>query len=101
MVENGFNLQRGLLKAETGREHYSVEKYKKITNFKQTKEILNNMKLELPDIPDIKDININKIIKEKRRNQILLLIGFFIVLFIIRGLVNLLDINSIKRNNII
>ena len=70
MVENGFNLQRGLPKEETGREHYSVEEYKKITNFKQTKEILNNMKLELPDIPDITDININRLSK-KRDEKIL------------------------------
>ena len=70
MVENGFNLQRGLPKEETGREHYSVEEYKKITNFKQTKEILNNMKLELPDIPDITDININRL-SRKRDEKIL------------------------------
>jgi len=37
---------------------------------------------------------LSKLPEEKRRNQILLLIGFFIVLFIIVGLVNLLDINS-------
>ena len=43
MVQNGFELQRGIPREETGREHYSVEEYKKITNFKQTKEILNNM----------------------------------------------------------
>ena len=65
MVENGFDLQRGLPKEETNREHYSVEEYKKITNFKQTKEILNNMKLELPDIPDITDININRLSKKR------------------------------------
>ena len=70
MVENGFNLQRGLPKEKTGREHYSVEEYKKITNFKQTKEILNNMKLELPDIPEITDININRLSK-KRDEKIL------------------------------
>ena len=70
MVENGFNLQRGLPKEETGREHYSVEEYKKITNFKQTKEILDNMKLELPDVPDITDININRLSK-KRDEKIL------------------------------
>ena len=73
MVENGFNLQRGLPKEETGRGHYSVEEYKKITNFKQTKKILNNMKLELPDIPDIPDIadiNINRLSK-KRDEKIL------------------------------
>ena len=70
MVENGFELQRGLPKEETNRQHYSVEEYKKITNFKQTKEILKNMKLELPDVPDITDININRLSK-KRDEKIL------------------------------
>ena len=70
MVENGFNLQRGLPKEETNRQHYSVEEYKKITNFKETKEVLKNMKLELPDVPDITDININRLSK-KRDEKIL------------------------------
>lgn len=70
MVENGFELQRGLPKEETNRQHHSVEEYKKITNFKQTKEILKNMKLELPDVPDITDININRLSK-KRDEKIL------------------------------
>ena len=70
MVENGFDLQRGLPKEETNRQHYSVEEYKKITNFKETKEVLKNMKLELPDVPDITDININRLSK-KRDEKIL------------------------------
>ena len=70
MVENGFDLQRGLPKEETNREHYSVEEYKKITNFKQTKEILKNMKLELPDVPDIDDIKMARWSK-KRDEKIL------------------------------
>ena len=70
MVENGFNLQRGLPKEETNRQHYSVEEYKKITNFKETKEVLKNMKLELPDVPNISDININRLSK-KRDEKIL------------------------------
>ena len=70
MVENGSDLQRGLPKEETNRQHYSVEEYKKITNFKQTKEILNNMKLELPEIPNIEDINIARWSK-KRDEKIL------------------------------
>ena len=41
--ENHFNTYKYLPKEETGREHYSVEEYKKITNFKQTKEILKNI----------------------------------------------------------
>ena len=56
MVSNGFNLQRGLPKEETNRQHYSIEEYKKITNFEETKETLNNIKLELPDVPDIATI---------------------------------------------
>ncbi len=70
MTENEFNLQRGLPKEETNRQHYSVEEYKKITNFKQTKEVLKNMKLEIPDVPDISDININRLSK-KRDEKIL------------------------------
>ena len=70
MVKNGFDLQRGVPKEETNRQHYSVEEYKKITNFKQTKEVLKNMKLELPDVPDITDININRLSK-KRDEKIL------------------------------
>ena len=70
MVENGFDLQRGLPKEETNRQHYFVEEYKKITNFKETKEVLKNMKLELPDVPDITDININRLSK-KRDEKIL------------------------------
>ncbi len=70
MVENGFDLQRGLPKEETNRQHYSVEEYKKITNFKETKKVLKNMKLELPEVPDITDININRLSK-KRDEKIL------------------------------
>lgn len=70
MVENEFNLQRGLPKEENNRQHYSVEEYKKITNFKETKKVLKNMKLELPDVPDITDININRLSK-KRDEKIL------------------------------
>ena len=70
MVDNGFDLQRGLPKEETNRKHYSVEEFKKITNFKQTKEILKNMKLELPDVPDIDDIKIARWSK-KRDGKIL------------------------------
>ncbi len=70
MVENGFDLQRGLPKEETNRQHYSVEEYKKITNFKQTKEVLKNIKLEFPNVPDIADININRLSK-KRDEKIL------------------------------
>lgn len=39
MVENRYNLQRGLLKEVTNRQHDLVEEYKKITKFKHTKEM--------------------------------------------------------------
>ena len=53
----GFDLERGMFIEETGRKHYSVEEYKKITNYENTKKILKEMKLELPKVPDINDIS--------------------------------------------
>ena len=47
--------QRGELVEVTNREHCSVQEYKRITNFENTKELLNSIKLELPKTPDIKD----------------------------------------------
>ena len=70
MVETGFDLQRGLPKEETKRIHYTLKEYKNITNFDKTKEKLQNMKLELPDVPDIADINISRWSK-KRDEKIL------------------------------
>ena len=40
----------------TGRKHYTIEEYKKITNYENTKKVLNDIKLDLPDVPDITDI---------------------------------------------
>ena len=57
MVSHNFELERGLAKEETGREHLNLKKYKEITNFENTKETLKNIKLELPDIPEIADIS--------------------------------------------
>ena len=70
MVDNGFALQRGSPKEETNRVHYTLKEYKNITNFEQTKETLKNIKLELPNVPDITDININRLSK-KRDEKIL------------------------------
>lgn len=53
--EKGFKLERGELVEVTSREHYSIQEYKKITNYENTKELLKNIKLELPKTPDIKD----------------------------------------------
>jgi len=56
MTSHNFKLERGVPKEETGREHIDIKEYKEITNFDKTKEKLQNMKLELPDVPDIDDI---------------------------------------------
>ena len=66
----GFDLERGMFVEETGRKHYTVEQYKKITNFENTKKLLSEMKLELPDTPDITDIKMNRLSK-KRDEKIL------------------------------
>ena len=71
----GFDLERGLFVEETNREHLTIQQYKNITNFEDTKEKLKNIKLELPEVPELKDIRkvmlnrdekiINEIIKTK------------------------------------
>lgn len=52
----GFDLERGLFVEEKNREHLTIQQYKNITNFKNTKETLKNIKLELPETPYLKDI---------------------------------------------
>lgn len=52
MVSNNFSLERG---TPSERVHLSVEDYKQITNFENAKAVLQDIKLELPDIPNIKD----------------------------------------------
>ena len=44
---------------------------KKITNFENTKKVLDSIRLELPDIPDINDIKIIKLNREKVENEII------------------------------
>ena len=70
MVSHNFELERGLPKEETGREHLDLKEYKEITNFEKTKETLKNIKLELPDVPDIDDIRMARWSK-KRDEKIL------------------------------
>ena len=53
----GFDLERGMFIEDTGRKHYTIEEYKKITNYENTKKVLNDIKLDLPDVPDITDIS--------------------------------------------
>ena len=71
MVSNGFDLERGLSKEETNRNHYDITEYKRITNFEKSKEILDNITLELPQVPDINDIKLIKLNKAKVEDEII------------------------------
>ena len=51
---NNFNLERG---NEEARVHLSVEDYKKITGFENSKTVLQDIELQLPDVPNIKDFS--------------------------------------------
>ena len=53
----GFDLERGMFVEYTDRKHYTVEEYKKITNYENTKKVLKEIKLEMPKVPDINDIS--------------------------------------------
>ena len=53
----GFDLERGMFVEDTDRKHYTVEEYKKITNYENTKKILKEIKLEIPEVPDINEIS--------------------------------------------
>lgn len=66
-----FDLERGLPVEETGAKHERIEDLKKLTNFENTKKVLNNIKLELPKVPDINDIKLIKLNKEKVENEII------------------------------
>ena len=69
MVANNFELERG---NPSERVHLSVEDYKKITNFEESKILLQDVKLELPDTPDIS--NFKKLMRnrdEKIQEQII------------------------------
>lgn len=70
MTSHNFKLERGVPIEESGRKHLDLKEYKDITNFDKTKEKLQNIKLELPNIPDLEDININRLSK-KRDEKIL------------------------------
>ncbi len=49
--DKGFDLERG---NPSEKVHLSVEDYKKITNFENTKTVLKDIKLELPETPGVK-----------------------------------------------
>lgn len=66
----GFDLERGMFVEDTDRKHYTIAEYKQITNYENTKKVLNDIKLELPDVPDIADIKVNRL--SKKRDDIIL-----------------------------
>ena len=44
ITSKGFDLERGLPIEETGAKHQNIEELKKITNFENTKKVLENIK---------------------------------------------------------
>lgn len=71
VTSKGFDLERGLPVEETGAKHQKIEDLKKITNFENTKKVLESVKLELPEVPNINDIKLIKLNKEKVENEII------------------------------
>lgn len=71
ITSKGFKLERGLPSEETGRKHETIQDYKRLTNFENTKKVLQNIKLELPETPNINDIKLIKLNKEKVINEII------------------------------
>ena len=56
ITSKGFDLQRGLPAEETKRKNETIQNYKQITNFENTKKVLENITLDLPKVPEISDI---------------------------------------------
>ncbi len=71
VTSKGFDLERGLPVEETGAKNLKIEELKKITNFANTKKLLNNIKLELPEVPDINDIKLIQLNKAKVEKDII------------------------------
>ena len=46
-------------------KHEKIEDLKKLTNFENTKKVLDTIKLELPETPNINDIKLIKLNREK------------------------------------
>ena len=71
ITSKGFDLERGLPIEETGAKHEKIEDLKKLTNFENTKKVLDTIKLELPETPNINDIKLIKLNREKVENAII------------------------------
>lgn len=53
MSSHNFTLARGM---PSEKEHHSIKEYKQITNYEETKKVLNSISIELPQTPEVKDI---------------------------------------------
>lgn len=71
ITSKGFELERGLPVEETGAKHEKIENLKKVTNFENTKKILDNIKLDLPKTSNINDIKLIKLNREKVEDEII------------------------------
>ena len=71
ITSKGFDLERGLPVEETRAKHEKIEDLKKLTNFENTKKVLDIIKLELPQTPNINDIKLIKLNREKVENEII------------------------------
>ena len=72
MVEHNFKLERGLPKEETNRNHIDIKQYKELTNFENTKKLVESINLDIPQQTEIKDLKkfvLNK--NEKILNDII------------------------------
>ena len=72
IVAHNFELERGLPKEKTNRQHLSLKEYKEITNFEITKQLVQSITHDIPEQTDIKDLKkfmLNK--NEKILNDII------------------------------
>ena len=63
MTAHSFELERG---TPSDRKHLTVEQLKEVTNYNETKKTLKDIKLELPKVPNITDINKLTIKRDER-----------------------------------
>ena len=56
MVSHNFELERGLPKEETNRKHVNLAEYKELTNFENTKKLVESITYDIPKDTDIKDL---------------------------------------------
>ena len=71
ITSKSFELERGLPVEETGAKNQRMEHLKRITNYENTKKVLESITKELPNVPDINDIKLIKLNKEKIQNEII------------------------------